>query len=104
RSPILSCPRRLTLSPVLSADPPPLPSRFFFNPTAPSEFYPLSLHDALPILALPSLELGRTVAFCLRHQAKNSSINGFSSFWRKRQRSLFDKPDQSFSSVNILLQ
>src|SRR5258708_19715036 len=28
---------------------PPFPSFFFFNDTAPTEIYPLSLHDALPI-------------------------------------------------------
>src|SRR6202040_4358558 len=27
---------------------------FFFNDTAPTEIYPLSLHDALPILTCPS--------------------------------------------------
>src|SRR5690606_36011332 len=30
---------------------------FFFNATASTEIYPLSLHDALPILLLPSMHL-----------------------------------------------
>src|SRR5256885_8545266 len=30
---------------------PPVPFFFFFNDTAPTEIYPLSLHDALPISA-----------------------------------------------------
>src|SRR2546429_7663630 len=38
---------------------------FFFNDTAPTEFYPLSLHDALPI-SVPSFSLLGTSSFLLR--------------------------------------
>src|SRR3712207_9271210 len=34
---------------------------FFFNDTATTEIYTLSLHDALPICLLGPLELGRSV-------------------------------------------
>src|SRR2546429_8825241 len=39
--------------PSLSAAPPPYFSFFFFNDTATTEIYTLSLHDALPICAVP---------------------------------------------------
>src|SRR2546427_4618333 len=40
--------------------PPPCPSIFFFNDTATTEIYTLSLHDALPIYpARQALDLGR---------------------------------------------
>src|SRR3990172_8551769 len=34
---------------------------FFFNDTATTEIYPLSLHDALPIYLGPDYEYGRTM-------------------------------------------
>src|SRR5256885_17207919 len=42
-----------------------LPGFFFFNDTATTEIYTLSLHDALPIL-LRYLDYGRTFAECAR--------------------------------------
>src|ERR1035441_10326084 len=41
---------------------------FFFNDTAPPEIYPLSLHDALPILA----RLGSQCRLCLRTETEGS--------------------------------
>src|SRR5256885_7260467 len=39
---------------------------FFFNDTAPTEFYPLSLHDALPILDLSlGIALGAAIQIAL---------------------------------------
>src|ERR1051326_9568056 len=35
---------------------------FFFNDTAPTEIYPLSLHDALPISVVPAKYAGPAVA------------------------------------------
>src|SRR5205814_4963555 len=39
---------------------------FFFTPTAPTEIYPLSLHDALPICARSSCSAGPPMAVCWR--------------------------------------
>src|SRR5574341_20280 len=39
---------------------------FFFNDTATTEIYTLSLHDALPILALQSLESNAQLSFATR--------------------------------------
>src|SRR6201986_5635519 len=43
-----------TLCPTCPIQPLPTTSSFFFNDTATTEIYTLSLHDALPIWALPS--------------------------------------------------
>src|ERR1035438_10899933 len=42
------------------AFPPPRPDSFFFNDTATTEIYTLSLHDALPIYRKPSTSTPRT--------------------------------------------
>ena len=38
---------------------------FFFNDTATTEIYTLSLHDALPISKVPYLEIGGSNGFLL---------------------------------------
>src|SRR6202522_1098230 len=38
---------------------------FFFNDTATTEIYPLSLHDALPILALAAVAIAGVAAWCV---------------------------------------
>src|SRR5690606_41357220 len=44
------------------------PIAFLLNPTATSEIYTLSLHDALPILRAPGMEYQRRVAESGQHQ------------------------------------
>src|SRR2546425_12769969 len=47
-----------------------LPSLFFFNDTATTEFYPLSLHDALPIYFSR-----RRAAPCLRRWSQSTEFS-----------------------------
>src|SRR3712207_9097595 len=48
---------------------------FFFNDTATTEIYTLSLHDALPIWSVPDVPLIRPAKTCLRR---------YGSRWRSR--------------------
>src|SRR5215475_15720659 len=50
---------------------------FFFNDTATTEIYTLSLHDALPILrpSHPSLRWGRWDQSCLPQDRKSTRLN-----------------------------
>src|SRR5258708_11837956 len=49
-----------------------MPLFFFFNDTATTEIYTLSLHDALPI----SGEGGHAAVFCLAHHGRHCGANG----------------------------
>src|SRR3712207_9396755 len=46
---------------------------FFFNDTATTEIYTLSLHDALPIYDLPAPDLANTTWLALTSEASNGS-------------------------------
>src|SRR5256886_12749389 len=63
---------------------------FFFNDTATTEIYTLSLHDALPICALPHpharLASGRWLALAGRESNPLDSIEKFPSADRKSTR------------------
>src|SRR2546429_6900595 len=55
-------------------------SFFFFNDTATTEIYTLSLHDALPISMIESLDLVRRVSLLIGeiHSASSEQLSGIS--------------------------
>src|SRR3712207_7215914 len=61
-------------------------SFFFFNDTATTEIYTLSLHDALPILR-PVLAPGLAVIRCVDHDRLLSSLGGTNAFHEVANRS-----------------
>src|SRR3712207_8423340 len=53
------------------------PELFFFNDTATTEIYTLSLHDALPILAIPArvyITVSRSGQMRRPHNSKSSAV------------------------------
>ena len=56
---------------------------FFFNDTATTEIYTLSLHDALPIFARPEVEIRRLPGSVLKLDEINRRMKGsHRSKWR----------------------
>ena len=58
---------------------------FFFNDTATTEIYTLSLHDALPIWALPQREPGSTKSGALPQREMGSIKSGGAAATRNGQ-------------------
>src|SRR2546430_3890752 len=52
-------------------------SFFFFNDTATTEIYTLSLHDALPILMVSALDAAKTAVQALQLGAADYLVKGF---------------------------
>src|SRR2546421_12794665 len=72
-------------------------SLFFFNNTAPTEIYTLSLHDALPISSAP----GTCGAGLTRDGTGDGpGVRGFDAAWPPRESAWAPRPDRKSTRLN----
>src|SRR2546430_15141214 len=78
---------------------------FFFNDTATTEIYTLSLHDALPICGdLHGREVNEWSSFCQRESAENRNASVTTGISRRSEEHTSELQSQSNLVCRLLLE